>query len=245
MLKKQMPAAIPTKPLLIPLHLASLGLGLLCSGVATAAQINWGNAFTTSTAERIFCANGEAMTEANGTEFTFSLGTFGNFVPTSGNVDEWMGNWKPLQELKYQPGDPSTPVTPSNDFYTGGVTLTDNSVFATGENAYLYVYRTVNGSLTEVALLRRSISNTSGAAWRIPKGDSGVALPLSWRLSGANTIVYGGANNIQSAGEYDVDPGVFNIQLHYLPNTAAVPEPSVVVLAAGAIVGFWLRRRRF
>ena len=110
-----------------------------------------------------------------------------------------------------------------------------------GLRAYIWVNNNKIGDETsEWFLVTGDTGDTDSTDnnWLVPEfDDGGIGFTLFWRLSTANTPVWGGLNNVASdAGIQNVDPGTFEMQ------TFLVPEPSAGVLSLFA--GLLLMRRR-
>jgi hypothetical protein len=161
------------------------------------------------------------------TNYTFSLGTFGTgFAPEIGNVDMWVGNWKQIDTAAYNP---------TFDYFTKKTTLADNSVFASGERAYIWIYNsTERVSGTEWLLL-------SDDTWNIPTVDDNQQnLPLLWRTTQAGNLYFGAKDNLQGNGHYSNIPNNFSLQTH----TFEVPEPSTAGMSALVLAAAFFRRKR-
>jgi len=212
-----------------------LGLLLVVSvpAPAVARTIDWGNAVGDS----LVSSTGAALD--NG--FTFELGSFGTFIPTQFNLEDWAANWKVFDRAQ-TPNDWNSAL----GFFNSTATLEEGGVsseapplspfiFEEDEQAYIWVYNTQTMAFgyTEWALL------TDADGWTFPAPGGKTDLPLEWRVSTADTLIYGGLQGVQGPGGYTADPLGYEIQTH-----SVVPEPSglMLVFAAGALRV--LRRRR-
>lgn len=222
------------------LHLIA-ALLLLASGFRSEARtINWGSAV----GDTLLTSNGVLLSDV----FTFELGTFGGFVPSVSNLDQWGANWKIFDRA----------IAPAIDgwdsgsgFFSGTATLeadgtSDSSpplpafTFTEGEQAYIWVYNTLAvDSTTEWALVtNNSLDGNPLDDWLMPAHSAQVQQPLEWRLSNATEVPFGGLNDDEGPGDYTVTPPSFELQTH------TVPEPSSILLAMLAGLAGISRRRR-
>ncbi|MES2598539.1 MAG: PEP-CTERM sorting domain-containing protein [Verrucomicrobiota bacterium] len=201
--------------------------------------IDWGS----SVGGNILDSNGNALDDS----YTFELGSFGSFIPTGDNLDQWQSNWKVFDRAVAPDGWNS-----SASYFASSATLLNGGIsdsspplpaysFAPNEQAYIFIYNAFNAMdlLSEWALITNDGFDLNSADdWRFPIPGDKTDMPLEWRVSEASTVIYGGVNNQQGAGNYTVDPANFDLQTH------AVPEPAGALLIA--ITGFLtlLRRRR-
>lgn len=121
---------------------STLSCGLLLSTAALADTYNWGGGIADTFLQS---AGGPPV---DGT-FWFELGTFGNFTPTSSNVDQWAANWhifdRASSDIQVDPDQqwkPSTPLLSATAVFddpTGHTTKfsTLTSVFAQADPKYL------------------------------------------------------------------------------------------------------------
>lgn len=185
--------------------------------------------------------------------FIFELGTFGFFIPTESNIDQWAANWKILDRATLEiVVDPDTGYE-ARFFTTGGVTFdaggngisesdfADPAVsFTQGEQIFLWAYNSkdiVVGS--EWALVRDGGSpGLSGNPWVIPDPVEPASTSYELDLQYADQVVFGGANNVRGPGEYgDNQPANFRLQ-----TATVVPEPGSSLLLFAAGVAFVVRR---
>jgi hypothetical protein len=217
---------------------------------ARAATINWSSDFE----DDLFNSTGATL---DGT-FSFEIGTFGAlFIPTLANIDQWTANWKVFDRV-YDPtpldpgdGDPEGWNIPSQFFvgsaehnaFAGSDSPDANpgDVFNQGEIGYLWIFNSKDYLIgPEWALLgNTSSAGDLGNLWVIPDPTDPPGTSYEWKLSDADTTVFGGANGIQGPGDYTVTPGSFSLQ------TAAVPEPgsALLIVIAGTCLGLSRRRR--
>ena len=222
--------------------LCFLTLLLLLSLPLGARTIDWGNAVGDS----LFDSTGAALDDS----FVFELGSFGSFVPTELNLEDWLTNWKPFDRAEA----PSSSGWKSTDsFFNSTATVEDGGfssksallgsfTFAEGEQAYIWAYNTqlMAYGYTEWALLTNSsLDGNPADDWTFPAPGGKTDLPLEWRVSTADGLVYGGFDDVQGPGYHAADPPSLTIQTH-----AVIPEPSglLLVLSAGLLIR--LRRRR-
>lgn len=215
-------------------------LACLCAPVR-ASTVFWDSAFN----DLLFDSNGNPLD----TSFSFEIGTFGSFVPTYGNVDQWAANWK-VMDRAYDPDVNGWNAT--EQFFVGTVdhqidgtssSLDANpgDIFAQDEIVYLWVYNSKSiVPSSEWALVTDGTSvgdSLDGADWVIPDpADTGGS--YNWHLSDANTAVIGGANDDRGPGAYNATPLDFSLQ------TAVVPEPGSAFLLFAAAAAHLIRRAR-
>lgn len=98
-----------------------------------------------------------------GTGFRFELGVFaGTFIPDSSNLSGWAANWRPLQQLSYDPIDKR---------FTGAHDLENNtSPFTLGKPVYVWGFMG-DASAAEWILFRAS-------SWTLP--SAGSMFPTQW-----------------------------------------------------------------
>ena len=207
-----------------------------------ARTIEWGNAV----GDTVVTSAGIALDDS----FIFELGSFGSFTPTEFNLDLWAANWKVFDRA----------VAPALEgwnsaagFFSSAATMNAGGVssespplppatFAEGEQAYIWVYNGMTiDALTEWALItNNALDGNITDDWLFPAPGGKTDLPLEWRVSNATAVPFGGLNDEEGPGDYTVDPGVFDLQTH------AVPEPASALLIgiAGLIFQFRRRHRR-
>lgn len=212
------------------------------AGIGWANTLNWGNTVNfdgdSGFQEMSFDSDGIAI-DSTGSTFTFEIGTFtklaAGFQPSNTNVDVWKDNWNPLQATSY---------SSSLNWFSDTYFLGDGDAGHVGERAYIWVYDSDIASSTSDWFL--VTGDTEGGAgpqatddnnWRVPS-TNGLG-SFDWRLSTANTAVWGSLNSGAAVGfgMQNVDPGAHEMQAF------AVPEPtSAALMLAGVVLG--LRRRR-
>lgn len=196
-----------------------------------AHTISWGGAIGLED----YTSDGGTLSNAT---FSFELGTFGSsFSPDISNAVDWAMNWKSLD---------SGPYNDTFDYLTSSVDLIDNSTFAIGEHAYIWIYNSTTPSpTTEWAL----VTNEAGAEpWEIPDA-SGFPATFLWRFSNSDTAVFGAVDQSPSGQltgdglrSFTPPAGDFEIQTFTFP--PPVPEPGTASLLGCALLGFLMRRRR-
>jgi hypothetical protein len=216
-------------------------------GSVHASTIFWGSQFN----DQLFDSNGAPLDGY----YSFEIGTFGVFVPTYQNVDQWAANWKVIDRA-YDP----TPADPNDGdpegwnvidkFFVGTVghdtlghsdSLDANpaDVFAENEQVYLWVYNSKDiVPSSEWALV--TDSNPAGNLannWLVPDPADTLG-SYDWQLTDADEAVIGGVNGVQGDGGFSVTPGSFSIQ------TAVVPEPGSAFLVLLAYAAQFIRRTR-
>lgn len=221
-----------------PLLALVLALVWLC-GSATASTVFWGSAFN----DNLFDSTGQPLD----TTYSFEIGSFGAFVPTYQNVDQWAANWK-VFDRAFDPD--ANGWNAVEQFFVGTVDhniaggsdspdANPGDFFAQGEIAYLWAYNSksiVPGS--EWALVTDGVATgDSGDDWIFPDPSNTLG-SFNWQLSDANSAIIGGANGVQGPGSYSATPGLFSLQ------TAVVPEPGSALLLLAAAATHVIRRVR-
>jgi len=216
------------------------------SGPARASTVFWGSPFNSV----LLTSNAQTLDGS----FSFEMGTFGSFVPTFQNLDQWSSNWKVLDRaFDPTPGDPNDGDPEGwnipDQFFVGTVvhdTLGHSdspyadplAVFTQGEKVYLWVFNDkANLPGTEWAL----VTNTGGTAlptreWEVPDPNN-IMGSHDWQLEDADTAIIGGVNDVQGGGYFFSSPAAFSLQ------TAVVPEPGSALLLLAGVSAFLIRRR--
>jgi hypothetical protein len=97
-----------------------------CSSARAGQTIVWGNEV------------GDVNTQSNGSslwaaDWTYALGAFtAGFIPSPENLNLWQANWTQFDEV--------TDYSLLDGYFHKESVLADNSVFAAGQQAYLWVY---------------------------------------------------------------------------------------------------------
>lgn len=162
---------------------------------------------------------GEALTSS----FTFDLGTFNDFVPTSENVASWASNWV------------SFGTTPWNDqdlTFNGQANLLDNGPAPVGKDMYIWGYNTQTPASGTEWVLFDNDSAPAPDDWSVPSVvEPNNAKIIGLDQSGTTTIL----GDLFASGN---DP--------YFQTAAVVPEPAhyAGILGAVAIMLAFIRRRR-
>jgi hypothetical protein len=216
----------------------------------------------------MFYSNGSA-TDAN---LIMDLGTFGSFVPTTANMDQWAANWKPFDRASVTT-DPQT-YNPSLNFFSSTATVTQtnqssslnipasSNTFAPGEQAYIWFYNTQTyGAGLEWALVTNNSSDGNTLDnWQIP-AYAEHPVTYYWYLnvsptyaeagnSYATSVIFGGITNNRGPGDYtgtptDDDPDTPGTQYGVQTATlASIPEPSSAILIGSIGMLRLLRRHR-
>lgn len=203
------------------------------------STLQWGSSFN----DTLLTSTGQTLDAS----FLFEIGAFANgFVPTYENTSLWQANWKVFDQAVAPAG---SGWNVSQQFFVGTAEHLPNgtsdslaasplSVFGQGETAYLWVYNSkaiVPGS--EWALVTdSSLLGNVANPWVFPDPNDPVGTSYNWQLLDADTAIIGGVNGLQGAGTYSIDPGVFSLQTH------VVPEPGSSVLVLLALVAGLMRR---
>lgn len=210
-----------------------------------ATTINWGTYI--SPTSYLFDSSGSNLDDS----YTFELGSFGTFVPTEANMNDWLANWKPFDRAtapstsgwNSASGIVAHSATVETDFTTSNETLSQANTFATGEQAYIWVYNTqVVGASMEWALVSNCNDATPSDDWTFPAPSGHVASSLDWRIEDGTFTPFGGLNNSEGPGSYSSTPTDFILQTH---TVATVPEPgSFALVGLAGLVGIFRRRSR-
>ena len=112
-----------------------------------------------------------------------------------------------------------------------------------GEQVYVWAFsgKTID-TTTQWALVTGN-GTTQDRDWQLTAGlGDPLATTRAWRLSNADTVVFGGLNNFQGPGSYGSTPTSFTLQTALV--IAPIPEPgTTVMLALGAALCLQRRRR--
>lgn len=242
------PKTCPMKPhsLLKPFFALVIALAWMCSP-ARASTVFWGSNFN----DLLFDSSGNPLDSS----YSFEIGTFGAFVPTYQNVDQWAANWKVIDRAfdatPWDLNDPDSEGWNSTEqFFVGTVThntdgtsdspdANPSDVFAQNEVVYLWAYNSKSIVPTSEWALVTDGSSSGDLAddWLVPD-PSDTLSSFNWQLTDANDAVIGGANGVQGPGTYSANPGSFSLQ------TAVVPEPGSAFLLIAAAAAHLIRRAR-
>lgn len=239
-----------TRSYLKPFLALILALAWMC-GTAGASTLFWGSPFPGGT-PLLVDSNGQPLDGS----YSFEIGSFGAFVPTYQNVDQWVANWK-VFDRAYDPtpadpfdGDPEGWNTEFGFFAgtvdhnaAGGSDSPDANpldVFAQGEKIYLWAYNSKDiVPSSEWALVTDSnLVGNNGDAWIFPDPLDPPGTSYDLQLDDADEAVIGGVNGVQGPGEYSTTPPSFSLQ------TAVVPEPGSALLLFAAAAAHFIRRSR-
>lgn len=219
---------------------------LFLPGTVMAGSIDWG----TAVFDELYDAGGAGLTGS----YRFELGTFGDgFVPAADNVAQWESKWKLIEEATFNAPDQyaaenSILSTSGPDLIwerdaTGDETgpLTHPHLFAPGEAVYVWVFNGKSLTSTTQWALVTGQGPTVDTNWELSAalGDP-LAQTRQWRLSNADTAIFGGVNDVRGAGDFDALPGSFSLQTALL---SPIPEPDITMLLAAAAVLSLPRRR--
>lgn len=240
----------PLRRFVLDAPLAVLGFLAAAAGMQLEARtINWG----TSVGALLYDSDGVKLDDT----FSFDLGTFGSFVPDATNLSEWGLHWKPFDRAtapsasgwNSAAGYLASSANHESDGTSSESPPLPSLTFAKNEQAYLWAYDSftyANG--VEWALITNNASDGSSVGdWLMPDPADQLSQPLEWRISSslslstrATTVIFGGLNDVQGAGDFAAPAGTFALQTH----AVAVPEPgsAFLIVSAGFLV--FLRRRR-
>lgn len=210
----------------------------------TTQPIVWGSNLSPG---QVITSDGGAITLA---EYTFELGSFGDFEPTDTNTSEWITHWKVFDAITQSDVDPRDGLANSggaSSFFAGNASLNQNRTsdsedaladvtFGTGEQAYVFVR---NGDTPEFGNEWLLYTSEIESEWAFPGGFSEH---LIWSLGDADTVIWGAVNDTNvGAGEFTDTSSDFFIRTQ---GFASVPEPSTACLFGLAAFFACLRKRR-
>ncbi len=240
-------------PLRRPFLGATLAIALLASvGMSSlqARTINWG----TSVGALLYDSAGVKLDDS----FSFDLGTFGSFVPDATNLSEWGLHWKPFDRAtapaasgwNSAAGYLASSANHESDGTSSESPPLPSLTFAKDEQAYLWAYDSLTYAAgAEWALITNNASDGSSTGdWLMPDPADQLSQPLEWRISSslslstrATTVIFGGLNDVQGAGDFAAPAGTFALQTH----AVVVPEPgSAWLILSVALVALGWRQRR-
>jgi hypothetical protein len=217
---------------------------LFWQGVIQASTISWG-----SDTESLLFTSGGSLLDSS---YTFEVGTFGDFIPTSTNTDQWFDNWKRFDRAttangSWNPGagwvsanvtvlDGTDPLV-TTDIVSSSAFADTSKTWLVGEKAYIFVYNNATITpTTEWALV-------TDPSWTLPGSSTHSSITVDWTVNLAGQPILGGNENVGFVGTRTVNPGFSNLQTSTV-NPAAVPEPSSVLLVgAVGLLGLLGRRR--
>ncbi|MEM7147657.1 MAG: hypothetical protein AAF591_21305, partial [Verrucomicrobiota bacterium] len=196
-----------------------IGAASIALAIATTAplaraglvNVDWGS----GVGQTMVLSDNSPITDTTG--FTFEIGTFDSYDPTTLMFDEWRTNWNVL----HSSGVVESPPTSGQYAFGGATSFTDVDPFAAfaGQDLYIWGYDhlDLNGR-TEWVLFTRT---GSPDPWVVPTAPVGqTSLDVDFFLSTADTAIKG---MIHDSG------GAFDIQ-----TMAMGPEPTrALLLLAG------------
>lgn len=223
------------------------GLAVLGPCVAGAGSISWGSAVGDS----LYDSAGSPLTA----DYTFEMGTFaGGFEPTGANLGDWAASWKLLEKadfltspLYFTENSILTTTGPGlvweRDAVNDAASPTANPhVFLPGERVYIWAYNhKTGGPAMEWALLTGTGAKPD-TDW-VLSADMGneLAMTLQWRLSNADTPLFGGLNNLRGPGDFSAEPSAYSLQTAM---ALVIPEPTTAgLLGAVFLTPLTVRRR--
>lgn len=218
---------------------SAAALALVCAaGTLNAQTVHWGNALL----DTLIQSDGTEITAGDG--FTFQIGVFqSGFTPTSGNPENWLANWRPLDGAAFN--DDANFFNSTFDIVPDSVEPqfgTSNSPEAypglqvqAGQQLWMFVYNNTNMDTTTELFL------AGAGTWTLPTvANNQMIMPGGFRVSQiVSAPVFGGANDLRGGGNYSGgDPG-FELQ-----TATFIPEPSAVLLQAAGLFALCTLRRR-
>jgi len=205
-----------------------------------ASTLVWGS----TPGDSLYTSYGLAL-DAN---FIFELGTFGSFIPTLANADEWLTNWKVFDRAQapaidgWNPGAGyfASEATLTTTYQSTSPYASSSVTFAAGEQVYIWTYNTlVFAQGAEWALITNDSSDgNAGDNWVMPEPECCGASVLEFRVEDATKVPLGGVNDERGPGTFTADPPAYQLQ------TASVPEPGAGFLLGALALAAGLRRRR-
>jgi len=220
-------------------------LSAICFQSLTAATIQWGGAIL----DDFYLSDGTAVTTADapGLALTFELGVFDSpFDPNSTNLEDWRNNWQVLDTAAYNPAVQffsSSFVIADNDISTPEIDY--NSLqFNAGDDLYIWAYNalTVDDNLEWLLVTGidadTSATDPTNSNWEVPTPAGKDGLPLEYRISTANTAVFGGLGAQWTDGEITDRESSSDFQF------GTVPEPNAAFLSLLSLIGLLNRRQR-
>jgi hypothetical protein len=229
----------------VALCLALFGLTL---SSARANVINWG----IEVPDSMFYSNANL----GDTGLTADLGTFGSFIPTEFNLDQWAANWRVYDTTAVVISELGT-VGFASSVQVSPIPPAPGSGFEVGTQAYIWLYNTkvFNPTLEWALVTNNNSDGVTGDNWTLP-AFSEHSNNAEWFITDlpregfASTAIFGGVGNVRGPGSYtngipDGDPGTPGQQYGVQTATlAAVPEPSgLLFLGSSLLLGLFRRRR--
>lgn len=219
-------------------------------------QIDWGSS---AVVDKIITSDGSAITLA---EFSVELGAFTDgFVPTEGNVSEWVDHWRVFDAITVGDSDTNGRNGASGDgfisgggtsaFFAGTAHLQSDQTsasedangidtFGPSQQAYVFIrngdYPTTSGSGVEWLLY----TNESANGWTYPDvSPDSPNIPQHWSALNADEAVWGAVNGSVVGGGIHTDASSdFLLRTHTI-----VPELSTFFLSLLGIAPFFRRVR--
>jgi hypothetical protein len=228
----------------------SVSLAVVLAGAIQTAQagtVDWGGA----TDDVLLTAGANVMPSS----YIWEMGSFASgFVPDSSNLGLWEANWKPVEQAAWGAGtsasgwwteqsdfvwDPGTSTYSWMAVGSPETPATNANTWVPGDRMYLWVYNTKTiAADSEWSLVTGANPNSTSTDWVLPtKFDQG-STDYQWRLSQADTVIFGGLNNVDGPGANTPPGGAFDLQ-----TAVVVPEPSSIALALAAALAVGRRRR--
>ncbi len=231
---------------MMKIQLAAIAYSLLLPSMVVAGSIDWG----TAVSDQLYNAAGSPLTS----NYRFEIGTFKDgFIPDAGNTAQWESKWKLIEEASFNA--PAQYVAENSILTTSGPNLiwerdatgdesgplTNPNIFTPTESVYFWAFDTK--SLTGAAqwALITGNGSTLDTEWDLT-ADLGnpLAQTRQWRLSNADTAIFGGINGTRGGGVFQSLPSSFTLQTAEL---VPIPEPGIAVLIVLATALSFHRRR--
>lgn len=207
---------------------------------AKATTLIWGS----TPGDELYTSYGSAL-DGN---FIFELGTFGSFIPTLANADQWLTHWKMFDRAEAPAangwnagaGYVASEATLLTDYTSDSSYASSSVTFAEGEQVYIWTYNTlVFAQGAEWALITNDSTDGNAADnWVIPEPECCGASVAEYRIEDATSVPLGGVNDDRGPGTFTADPPSYQLQ------TASVPEPASGLLLGTLALSMLMRRRR-
>jgi|GEM_PF-2566643 len=248
------------------------GLMLVLAGSASGTdgqslELSWGSSILR---EKMILEDGTALDPDS---LVTAVGTFGSFVPTVGNFDQWMANWRVFDAITVPDVDPNGSdffLADSGDArmarFAGSAHLLSGqysdsedaaiwnptATFGGGEQGYVMMH-TGDALPVRQWLLFTSAVDSDGegladSEWQYPVLTGGQPqFALAWWLDQADTAImgaiHGGSGNGGSTGGGSYNDSSSDFVLRLHSVPGAVPEPRAAVLLLLALIPLFRRKR--
>ena len=251
-------------------QLAGLLLVLAVSASGTDAQtleLSWGSSILR---EKMILEDGTALDPSS---LVAAVGTFGSFVPTVGNFDQWMANWRVFDAITAPDTDPNGSdffLADSGDArmarFAGSAHLLSGqysdsedaamwnptATFGGGEQGYVMMHTgdayTVRQWLLFTSAVDSDGTGLADSVWQYPTLTGGQPqFAMAWWLDQADTAImgaiHGGSGYGGSTGGGRYSDTSSDFVLRLHSDPAQVPEPGLALLLLLALIPLSRRKR--